>query len=283
MNHWMIRSLLIAIAIISISVASADVDGDEQPLQKSATPNRVDENPADDDDKLRDEADRAAAEYRFTVGDNAENVVTLRKEPVLRWPNYQDNVIHGGTFVWTAQGNPVAMGCIWRAIDKSWHFAFHSLTEKPLKVVRNGATVWRTKKAGVTFQPVPGADVPVESPRLRLAQMRNIAREFQADVSPGFDQRRKWEHLRLLEQPLYRYESTDPKITDGAVFAFVTGTDPEAILQVESRRDSAGKLTWNYAFSRRTAYALRAKLNETDEVWTVDISHGAIDQAYYEK
>jgi len=282
MNHWMIRPLLIAIAIISVSVASADVDGDEQPIQTSATPNRIDEKPADDDDKLRDEADRAAAEYRFAVGDNAENVVTLRKEPVLRWPNYQDNVIHGGTFVWTARGNPVAMGCIWRAYDKSWHFGFHSLTEEPLNVVRNGAAFWRTKKAGVTFQAVPGADAPVESPRLRLAQMRNIAREFQADVSLGFDPRRKWERLRLLEQPLYRYESTDPKIADGAIFAFVTGTDPEAILQVESRKDSAGKLIWYYAFSRRTAYALRAKLNET-EVWTVDISHGAMDQAFYEK
>ena len=35
--------------------------------------------------------------------------------------------------------------------------------------------------------------------------------------------------LRLLSQPLYRYESTDPEVLDGALFAFVTsaGTDPE--------------------------------------------------------
>ena len=40
----------------------------------------------------------------------------------------------------------------------------------------------------------------------------------------------RW-NRRLLPQPLYRYESTDPDVVDGALFAFVTsaGTDPEVL------------------------------------------------------
>jgi len=43
--------------------------------------------------------------------------------------------------------------------------------------------------------------------------------------------------LRLLPQPLYRYE--DPSIDrDGGIFAFVwtAGTDPELLLRIESRQ-----------------------------------------------
>ena len=64
----------------------------------------------------------------------------------------------------------------------------------------------------------------------------------------------EWE-LRLLPQPLYRYESTDPDVLDGAVFAFVTsaGTDPEVILMVEARKPSGGgEPVWHYAVGRFT-------------------------------
>ena len=66
--------------------------------------------------------------------------------------------------------------------------------------------------------------------------MRDLAREFSGTTQDLEEHR--WE-LRLLPQPLYRYESTDPDVLDGAVFAFVTsaGTDPEAILVLEARKD----------------------------------------------
>ena len=43
-----------------------------------------------------------------------------------------------------------------------------------------------------------------------------------------------------LPQPLYRYESTDPDVLDGAVFGFVTsaGTDLEALVVIEARKPS---------------------------------------------
>ena len=38
-------------------------------------------------------------------------------------------------------------------------------------------------------------------------------------------------------RPIYRYDDSDAGIDDGAVFAFVHGTDPEVFLVLESRSD----------------------------------------------
>jgi hypothetical protein len=86
-------------------------------------------------------------------------------------------------------------------------------------------------------------------------------------VEPGY-----WE-LRLLPQPLYRYESADPDILDGAVFAFVTsaGTDPEALLVLEARKPSGKDLpVWHYAVSRFTDTELRVK-HKDKEVFTAPL------------
>ena len=59
----------------------------------------------------------------------------------------------------------------------------------------------------------------------------------------------------MLPQPFFRYESTDPDVLDGAVFAFVSsaGTDPEAILVIEARKAAgATKPAWQFAAARFT-------------------------------
>lgn len=54
--------------------------------------------------------------------------------------------------------------------------------------------------------------------------MRALAREFKASV----DLEEGGTELRQLPQPLFRYESK----SDGAIFAFVLATDPEALLLI---------------------------------------------------
>src|SRR5206468_1146035 len=58
--------------------------------------------------------------------------------------------------------------------------------------------------------------------------------------------------LRLLTRPLYRHASNDPNVSDGALFVFVQGTDPEAALLIEARLDERGQLAWQYALARMT-------------------------------
>ena len=98
----------------------------------------------------------------------------------------------------------------------------------------------------------PGCAAPARSASLRLTQMRTLARDFAARTQDSEDLH--WE-LRLLPQPLYRYESTDPSVLDGADFAFVTsaGTDPEAILVLEARNPERGDApVWHFAVARFT-------------------------------
>ena len=118
---------------------------------------------------------------------------------------------------------------------------FHSLSLSTLDVVRGGTHehLWKPRAAGIELSPDRRRPSPC---RLGRAAARGrcgaMAREFSAATRDAKDNR--WE-LRLLSQPLYRYESTDPDVLDGALFAFVTsaGTDPEALLVIEARRPPA--------------------------------------------
>lgn len=75
----------------------------------------------------------------------------------------------------------------------------------------------------------------------------------------------------MLPRPLYRYELTDDQVKsgptiDGAVFAFVMGTDPESLLLLEAVREADGS-KWRYAFARRTSGELDGR-HRGKVVWT---------------
>ena len=95
--------------------------------------------------------------------------------------------------------------------------------------------------------------------------MRSLSREFTGRSLS--DQGRSWE-LRLLPQPLYRYESTDPDVLDGAVFTLVSsaGTDPEIILILEARKTESGP-RWVYAAARFSDMNLWLN-HKGQEVWS---------------
>jgi hypothetical protein len=62
--------------------------------------------------------------------------------------------------------------------------------------------------------------------------------------------------LRPLATPLYRYP-TRGAVLDGALFAFVVGTDPELLLLIEAQDDR-----WRYAVARMNRDALQVALDE---------------------
>ena len=74
--------------------------------------------------------------------------------------------------------------------------------------------------------------------------------------------------LRLLPQPLYRYEPFGGKVLDGGLFSFAAGTDPEVLLLIEARRENR-ELIWQYAFARFNYAELSASF-KGDRVWRVD-------------
>jgi hypothetical protein len=201
---------------------------------------------------------RDAAEYTIYRDASRKDKVELRREPVYVWTNpVREGGQDGVVFVWTCRGRAEALGTFFSfpaTGPRNLYHEFHSLSLSVLDVQRSGSHtwVWTPLAPGIELAPIAGAPRPARSASSRLSQVRALTRDFSASTRD--DKERRWE-LRLLPQPLYRYESTDPDVLDGAVFAFVTsaGTDPEALLVLEARKpsDSDGPV-WQYALSRFT-------------------------------
>ena len=75
------------------------------------------------------------------------------------------------------------------------------------------------------------------------------------------------EPVRRLPTPISRYSDADSGVTDGAIVAFVKGTDPEAMLLIEARSNAEAVL-WHYAVARCTSWAVTVRLDE-DVVYNV--------------
>jgi hypothetical protein len=181
-----------------------------------------------------------AAGYVIYRDRSRKEKVELRREPVYSWTNpIRGGEQDGDVFVWTCRGRAEAVGTFFSYPStgpRNLNHEFHSLSTSVLDVDRpGGANQWTPQAPGVDLVKIQDGPEPARSPTLRLSQMRELTRAFSASTEDL--EGKRWE-LRLLPQPLYRYESTDPDVLDGAVFAFVTsaGTDPEAILLIEARK-----------------------------------------------
>jgi hypothetical protein len=206
-----------------------------------------------EDDQLFARWKKEAAEYQIVLGTSPETPAALRLEPVLSWTNPVRGTYDGLVFVWVSDGRPAAAACFYRVLRERRYFEaheFHSLAPVPLIGTIGDRRFWSPPAPGVTAKPVPGAPRPASSPSERLRQMRALAREFRASV----DVEEGGKELRLLPQPVFRYES-EP---DGALFAFVQATDPEALMTIDVRPAEGGP-AWHYAFGRMSNHSLVAK------------------------
>ncbi len=213
-----------------------------------------------------------ALEYMMYRDSSRKEKLELQKEPVYVWSNPVRHSQDGAVFLWTSHGRAEAIGTIFSSAaggKRGVAHEFHSLSVSTLDIVRQGThkNVWQPRGPGIRLAPIEQAPPPAGSRTQRLGQMRSLAREFAATTRDAQDNRWK---LRLLSQPLYRYESTDPDVPDGALFAFVTsaGTDPEALLIIEVRSPQPGTLpVWHRGVARFTDLELTVHY-KGDEVFS---------------
>lgn len=186
---------------------------------------------------------------------------------VMRWANNTRGSEDGMTVLYLADGCPEAVCCVY-PWENDLHHEFDSLSRGTLIAKRNGNVVWSPAKHGVEFQPIPGANAPDDSAVVRLRQMKTLASQFSSTMLGWRADKSDREELRKLPQPLYRYESNRGAVLDGAVFAFVQGTDPETLLLIEAFK-SMGHYEWQFAFARRTSGELEGRHNDKI-VWHAD-------------
>jgi hypothetical protein len=206
---------------------------------------------------LREHYQLAAKKYEFYLDKDRKVPLVLEPNPILHWSS--DNDWSGDVFVWMAAGRPQIIGCMLSSPTKPERTAiheFHTLAAEPIAPAEMTAKYRWAPKAGVEFQKFDG--VPATTAAGRLPQMRAISRELHAFMRADGQY-----ELRLLSQPLLRYQPTEGDVVDGALFSWVwagRGTDPEVIVALECHRTPRG-LEWKYAPARMT----------TREVW---LTHG---------
>jgi len=217
--------------------------------------------------------------YELTASGERGGVLKLQEQPVFRLgKQYDDDLEDGAIFLWTSEsGRPEAAIQVFRIkhgkdAQGVWYHEFTSLAPTTIKAERNGRTWWAPSTPGVEFKPLPDAPRPAESAAQRTRQMRSLAERFRA--SDNF-WNRGWSELRLLPTPVTRYGGPATKLLDGALYAFVFGTDPEVFLFLEARAEHEGP-QWRYALAPMSAFALKGSYRG-NAVWEVPYRMPASD------
>lgn len=205
---------------------------------------------------------RSVTDVRMTVG---AKLLAIKKEPLLRWSNAVTKIVDGTVFLWTMNGRPQAAVQVFRVPGDVWLQEFQSLSTDGIVAKRSGESLWNPNKPGIKFREIPKSPQPHSRKVGRLVQMRAIAREFTA--TDQFEDKEPYE-LRLMTNPLHRYDDEESGIVDGALFSFAHGTDPEVLLLVEAVKEKS-TVEWRVAFAPLTSYAVRVE-RKGDEFWSCE-------------
>jgi hypothetical protein len=225
--------------------------------------------PADDDRGRKEaaEAERFCAadlpRWKLTAGEVALDNPT---EPVLRWTNPDAGRVYGNTYIWLHDGRPVVVGCLFWNVHpwNTFNGELAALAGTRLVGKRDDKVVWQPKDEW-KWSAVPGAPAPAATPAQRFVQLRALAGEFVVELLDTRNVPKGDEQTpRLLPKPLYRYDATKTKL-DGALFAFVLGTDPELALLIECD-PAAAKPEWRFGVTRMNRDTVRLK-HKGEKVW----------------
>lgn len=241
-----------------------------------------------DDDELRNAWSQVYLEAAKEVeleSPRGEQPLTLQERPLLRWHNpLRRGETHGDFFVWHRDGQPIVVGTLFSYVNpvggnirvaaiglyplvhEDFQFRFRSFTG-----IIQGSNLDQLEIA------VEAGTSAVKNPATQLTQLRALARSCEAwTVNQGVEQ-----PLRLLSQPLLLRgggatpsateddDSADPASADTtvALFAMVTGTDPELlILMRPGKPNASGSPTWQVTPARFSDLPIKLSI-KGNPVW----------------
>jgi hypothetical protein len=220
----------------------------------------------------------AMAVVEMRAARSAGKSYRLKPEPVLRFTNTVGDSRDGTIFLWLGDADrPEAAVQVFKTRG-AWMQEWSSLSPAPLIAKMADTPDWRPLGGGVEFKPVPGASKPAEGANERLRQVHALIAGFGAR---DFFRGQAWQHLRLMPKPFARYGKPGSDVVDGALFAYVLTTDPEAWLMLEARKGKDG-LEWQYAFAPMSCYPLEGAYKER-VVWSQDwLPNSRSDLPFYQ-
>lgn len=195
--------------------------------------------------------------------------VPLIPAPVLRYDDKPRNIFDATLWAWGTKGRPAAILKIEnypsRPESTRWIYGIVSVSTGLITVEGDEGWRWSSGGPGLVLKAIPGAPAPAGTESLRLTQMRQLARRFEAHEDEGPPRGRL--QLRLMPRPVHRYSDPDSGLLDGAIFAFAYGTNPDLLLALESSRQGGQSPVWRYGLARLGGGATFVGL-DGHEVWT---------------
>jgi hypothetical protein len=233
--------------------------------------------PSDSQIDIRAEAKEAsstakkwASEFVVRLEKGSEKKLRMEPEPVLRWTNHLGRRFYGDVYIWTHEGRPEAVASVTTIFTakQQTYTEIQSLSTGRPHLSWDDKAVWEPSEPGVEFKPLPGAPKPAATAAARLLQLRNLAGQFSVVADYGIGKVEK-EELRLMAAPIFRYQSTAQGVTDGGLFAFCKGTDPDAFLLIEAR-GKKDEIEWQFAFARFNGSCVLRALHQEKEIWQAE-------------
>ncbi|HET6424071.1 MAG TPA: hypothetical protein VFG20_10335 [Planctomycetaceae bacterium] len=216
------------------------------------------------------EAKELIKNCQFRTADASAVVFQRQPEPILRWSNPTAGEVYGDIFLYTHRGRPACLASYYHWFSPDWGrtLEVHSLHGNRIVGRANEVQFWTPMSAGLTYDAIKNAEKPAISPAARLVQMRRLADEFTVQLedtrSNAAGVKRS---LRRLTQPIFRFPapSAEADYLDGALFAFVEGTDPELLLFLDAvpAKDTS---IWRFGIARLNGDHIRVTRND-QMVW----------------
>jgi len=245
--------LLLSLAVLGNAPLSAAEESDDAATTNDASDPRM--------------AFMKKALARFTIKVGERDDLGKVGEPCFRLTNPITGVKDGVIAVYAANGGrPDVIAKFFRQKTGAWVHEFAVIATDDVTIMRDEGPFWKVKEYMCEFADVPDSPVPAAKPLQRLVQMRSLAENF--SVVDHFGLNDIVDHnLRVLSKPVYRY-SEEGRITDGAMFGFVLGTNLQNSLLIEAYKDDRGS-RYRYAFAPMSIYGQDASYKDI-HVWGVE-------------
>jgi hypothetical protein len=211
-----------------------------------------------------------AASIRLLADSQQEtSAVKLVEKPIIRYSDSTRETHESSLWIWSGGGRPSAMLAVeYYPKVPRWLYEIASLSTGRIAARRESDLHWAATEPGLVLRALNSEDSPSDSAVRRLIQMKELQRRFRAHERGSLEGRIE---LRPLSSPVFRYTDAGVNVLDGAIFAFVNGTNPEAFLVLEAHRNKEGIASWHYGLVRMTGERVVVALDGT-EVWKRELA-----------
>lgn len=236
--------------------------GDADEVQSPA-----DSRSSDDEKKQLQLATRHVTQIRIEVlGGEGDEISSPIERPLLAYGDPARTASHGTLWAFGASGRPDAFMELWQGTEIAgiWYQSVIRAGDRRLLLRSPDGRKWQPPDEKVGRNRMVSAEPPAGSRTTRLRQLKSLARRFTA-YEIGDPDNSRFE-LRLLVQPVHRYDDTEHALQDGAAFVFAHGTNPEVILLIEALGASLDEARWHYSAFPCSSAELHAALDGR-EVW----------------